>query len=244
MKFQFIYFLLLSFLTFSCNDKVQSKAETIEAKDFFNKIENSKNPQIIDARTKQEYSIEHIDKAINIDCESENFRSDLEILDKTKPIFIYFKNDSINKIATNKLQKIAFKNIYILNGGFVKWKSSGYSKPTKKIGGMSKQDYEKLLNSDKTVLINFSEKSCDPCEKMAPYLVKLQKEFSKKLIIINIDAEENKTLLTEMKIEILPSFFLYKNSNLKWKHFGFINEDDLKKQLQSFINKEYKKNTN
>ena len=43
-------------------------------------------------------------------------------------------------------------------------------------------------------------------------------------------------LINEFKIEILPSFFLYKNNSLKWKHSGYISEEDLKKELKRYMN--------
>jgi hypothetical protein len=35
-----------------------------------------------------------------------------------------------------------------------------------------------------------------------------------------------------MKIDVLPTLILYQNKEVKWKHSGFISEEDLKKQLQ------------
>ena len=43
---------------------------------------------------------------------------------------------------------------------------------------------------------------------------------------------ENKTLIKEMKIDELPTLLLYENKEIKWKHTGYISEEDLKKQLQ------------
>ena len=67
---------------------------------------------------------------------------------------------------------------------------------------------------------------------MAPYLDQMQKEMGDKVAIIRLDADENKTLISEMKIEELPTLLLYENKELKSKHTGYISEADLKKQLQ------------
>ena len=97
---------------------------------------------------------------------------------------------------------------------------------------MCSQEYAELLNTDKKVLIDFNAKWCAPCKKMAPYLDKMQKEMADKVVIIRLDADENKTLISEMKIEELPTLLLYENKEVKWKHSGYISEEDLKKQLQ------------
>jgi thioredoxin len=96
---------------------------------------------------------------------------------------------------------------------------------------MSNQESANLLNTDKKVLINFYAKWCAPCKKMGPYLDKMQKDMADKVVIIRLDADENKTLMKEMKIVELPMLLLYENKELKWKNAGFISEGDLKKQL-------------
>jgi thioredoxin len=114
----------------------------------------------------------------------------------------------------------------------LKWDAAGFNKPTDKIIGLSVSEYNKLLNSDKKVLINFYAEWCAPCKKMAPYVLQMQKDLADKVIIIRLDADKNKTLISQMKISELPTLLLYDKAAVKWKHSGFISEDDLKKQLQ------------
>jgi hypothetical protein len=60
----------------------------------------------------------------------------------------------------------------------------------------------------------------------------MQKDLADKVVIIRLNADENPTLIKEMKILELPTLLIYENKELKWKHSGFISEEDLKKQLQ------------
>ena len=87
------------------------------------------------------------------------------------------------------------------------------------------------MKSDKKVLIDFYAEWCAPCKKMTPYLLKMQKELADKVVIIRLDADQNKSLLSEMKISELPTLLIYDNKQLKWQHSGYIRETDLKKQL-------------
>ena len=96
---------------------------------------------------------------------------------------------------------------------------------------MSSQEYEKLLHSDKKVLIDFYAEWCAPCKKMTPYLLKMQKDLADKVVIIRLDADKNKNLMAEMKISELPTLLLYENKEITWQHSGYISEEDLKKQL-------------
>ena len=110
---------------------------------------------------------------------------------------------------------------------------TGLSKPSDKIIGMCSQEYAELLNTDKKVLIDFYAEWCAPCKKMTPYLLKMQKEMADKVVIIRLNADENQNLNKRNEnLTNLPTLLLYENKEIKWKHSGFISEEDLKKQLQ------------
>lgn len=226
----------------SCNGQPSKKIETIAPEAFAKKINETPKAQILDVRTPEEYASEHIDNAINVNWLGNNFVSDAEKFDKSKPIFVYCKSGGRSAKASAKLAELGFKNIYNLDGGMMKWNAAGLStraegeqgeaKPSDKIIGMCSQEYAELLNTDKKVLIDFNAKWCAPCKKMAPYLDKMQKEMADKVVIIRLDADENKTLISEMKIDELPTLLLYQNKEIIWKNSGYISEEDLKKQLQ------------
>ncbi|WP_269240187.1 thioredoxin domain-containing protein [Flavobacterium limnophilum] len=232
MKFRSLSVLLIAFLMLSCNGQTNKSIENIAPEAFAKKIKETPNAQILDVRTPEEFASEHIDNAVNINWLGNDFVSNTEKLDKSKPVFVYCKSGARSTKAAAKLGELGFKKIYQLEGGILKWNSTGLSKPDDKIIGMCSQEYAELLNTDKKVLIDFYAEWCAPCKKMTPYLLKMQKEMADKVVIIRLNADENKTLMKEMKIDELPTLILYENKEIKWEHSGFISEEDLKKQLQ------------
>lgn len=232
MKFHPICLIILSFVVFSCNGQTSKNVKTIEANVFAEKIKETPNPQILDVRTPEEFAADHIGNAKNVNWLGNSFVSDAEKFDKSKPVFVYCKSGGRSQKAAEKLSELGFTTIYQLDGGILKWDAAGLSKPSDKIIGMCSQEYAELLKSDKKVLINFYAEWCAPCKKMTPYILQMQKDFANKVTIIRLNADENKTLISEMKISELPTLLLYENKEVKWKHSGFISEDDLKKQLQ------------
>jgi thioredoxin len=232
MKISSIFFLLLSFTILSCNGQTSKNITDIDPKTFSEKITATPNAQIIDVRTPQEFASGHLDNAVNIDWLGDNFVVNAEKLDKTKPVFVYCKTSNRSPQAAKKLEELGFATIYNMQGGLLKWDAEGFSKPTDRIIGVCSQEYAELLNSDKKVLIDFYAEWCAPCKKMTPYLLKMQKDLADKVVIIRLNADENPTLIKEMKILELPTLLIYENKELKWKHSGFISEEDLKKQLQ------------
>ncbi|WP_338647633.1 thioredoxin domain-containing protein [Flavobacterium sp. KS-LB2] len=232
MKFHSTFLIIISFIVFSCNGQNTKNSKTIDAKSFSEKIVTTPNPQILDVRTPEEFSSDHIDKAVNVNWLGDNFVAEAEKLDKTKPVFVYCKSGGRSQSAVQKLEELGFTNIYQLQGGILKWDAAGLSQPSNKITGMTVQEYNNLVNADKKVLIDFYAEWCAPCKKMKPYLLKMEKELAGKVTIIRLDADKNKTLMTEMKISELPTLLLYDNATVKWKHSGFISEEELRKQIQ------------
>ena len=232
MKFHPTFLIIISFIVFSCNGQNTKNSKTIDAKSFSEKIATTPNPQILDVRTPEEFSSDHIDKAVNVNWLGDNFVAEAEKLDKTKPVFVYCKSGGRSQSAVQKLEELGFTNIYQLQGGILKWDAAGLSQPSNKITGMTVQEYNNLVGADKKVLIDFYAEWCAPCKKMKPYLLKMEKELAGKVTIIRLDADKNKTLMTEMKISELPTLLLYDNATVKWKHSGFISEEELRKQIQ------------
>jgi thioredoxin len=231
MKLQKIALALLVFVLASCNGQTQKSSKLIDPVAFKKEIAATPNAQILDVRTPEEYASEHLQNAQNVNWLSPDFVTNTSKYDKSKPIFVYCKSGRRSHLAAEKLAELGFTNIIELEGGILKWTSEGLSKPDEKRIGITQKEYVDLLNSDKKVLIDFYAEWCAPCKKMTPYLLKMQKELGDKMVIIRLDADQNKSLLSEMKISELPTLLLYENKQLKRQHSGYISESDLKKQF-------------
>jgi thioredoxin len=231
MKLQKIALALLVFVLASCNGQTQKSSKLIDPVAFKKEIAATPNAQILDVRTPEEYASEHLQNAQNVNWLSPDFVANTSKYDKSKPVFVYCKSGRRSHLAAEKLAELGFTTIIEMEGGILKWTSEGLSKPDEKRIGITQKEYADLLNSDKKVLIDFYAEWCAPCKKMTPYLLKMQKELGDKMVIIRLDADQNKSLLSEMKISELPTLLLYENKQLKWQHSGYISETDLKKQF-------------
>jgi thioredoxin len=182
-------------------------------------------------RTPEEYAVERIDNAVNVNWNGADFESKASTYDKSKPIFVYCKVGGRSAQAANKLSEMGFKEIFNLDGGIMKWNANGMAKPSDKIIGMCSQEFAELLKSDKKIVINFYAKWCEPCKRMQPYILKMQKEMKGKVAIVRLDADENKTLLDSLKLDGLPVILIYENGKETWRNIGFLSEEDLRKHL-------------
>jgi thioredoxin len=228
---KFLYLLFSALIAFGCKGQ-SGEVENISPKVFAEKTKQ--DVQILDVRTTEEFTPQHLNQAKHIDWNAPDFEKQTAKLDKSKPVLVYCLSGGRSAKAASKLQSMGFKEVYNLDGGIVKWNAEGLPTEKEKTAaskGMTISDFNKLLISDKKVLVDFYAEWCGPCKKMAPFLEKMEKELKDELVIIRIDADKHPQLVDGLKVDALPTLILYENQKETWKHIGFISENDLKKQL-------------
>jgi thioredoxin len=215
----------------SCTSQTPKNVQVIEPNAFAEKLNNTQNPQLIDVRTPEEFAVEHLKNATNINWNSPDFIANVEKLDQSKPVFVYCKVGGRSSQAAAKLAELGFKEIYNLNGGIMKWTGEKISDSTSITTGFSFNDYLKLINSDKKVVVNFFAEWCAPCKKMTPYMIKLADELKGKIQLYRLDADQNKGVVDSLKLDGLPVIIIYENGKEVWRHTGYLSEEALRKQL-------------
>jgi rhodanese-related sulfurtransferase len=231
MKTQVFTILLLPFLFISCQGQSSKSVQTIDVKLFAEKLKLTEKPQLLDVRTPEEYSTEHIVDAANVNWNGSDFVTKATTYDKSKPVFVYCKVGGRSAQAASKLVELGFKEVYNLEGGIMKWNASNNKKTSEKIIGICDQEYGELIKSSDKVMINFNAKWCAPCQKMKPYILKLQSELAGKIKIVPLDADENKTIVDFLKLDGLPVIIVYENGKETWRNVGYISEEELRKHL-------------
>ena len=232
MKKQLLTALLISIVTLvSCEDIKGSKSgakETISVDQFDQKLSVTPGAQLIDVRTPDEYTGGHLKAAVNMDFNSDDFETQVGKLDKSKPVFVYCLSGGRSSRAANKLADMGFLNVYNMDGGIMKWRSAG--KPLDKDSGAPKStgisvtDFTKMTAGNKYVLVDYNARWCEPCKKMLPVLESIAEKKKEQLALLKIDADDNKELLNQKQISVIPFLELYKDGKLIWKHAGLIDE--------------------
>jgi thioredoxin len=235
-KYIFILLTTSIFLFNRCSIGQSSPSgPSIPAAAFSKKITELPGAPLIDVRTPGEFSQGHLKNAINYDISESGFESQIASLDKLKPVLVYCLTGSRSTYAVRYMQSIGFKEVYELNGGMMKWRAANLPETTEKTtiaAGMSKQQFDNLLVTDKLVLIDYYADWCAPCKKMKPYLDEISKDMADKVVVVRINADENRALCKELKIDALPVLQIYKNKTLIWSNTGFIEKEAVVKQLK------------
>lgn len=89
---------------------------------------NINNPNFItlDVRTEDEYNSGHISKAINIDFYNNNFKNELNKLDKNKTYLIYCRSGHRAGLTLGYMKELGFKSVDNLDGGINSWNAVNY----------------------------------------------------------------------------------------------------------------------
>jgi thioredoxin 1 len=227
---------LIALLFYSCSTGQTNTVRNtnLSITEFSEKIKELPSASIIDVRTQDEYSKGHLHNAINFDWNSMEFEKQIATLDKSKPVLVYCLSGGRSSSAATKMRAIGFQEVYEMQGGIIKWRAANLpeTNDTKKQSeGMSKLQFDHLLNSDKLVLVNFYADWCAPCKIMKPYLNEISTNMSSKIEVIRINADENISLCKELKIDSLPVLQLYKNNKISWEKVGFIGKEEVLKML-------------
>ena len=137
-KLLFIIPLGLSITAMSCSSKteetntiVQQENETI-SKDVnvteFAKLVNEGKGQVLDVRTPEEWASGTIKGATKMNFFDKDFKTQLDKLDKNKPVYVYCKSGGRSGKATKQMKKMGFTTVYNLVGGIGAWDDAGKEK--------------------------------------------------------------------------------------------------------------------
>lgn len=223
--------LLLSLFTYACsNSQSTSTKSNLSAVEFQKKIQDLPNTPVIDVRTPGEFNGGHLQNAVNININSENFNREVNKLDKNKPVFVYCLSGNRSGYAANSMRDAGFKEVYELYGGMIKWRAAGL--PETKVAStsdpeMSSSQFNELLKTDKLVLVDVYADWCAPCKRMAPFIDEIKSEMASKVIVIRINADQNKSLVRELNVTALPTLMLYKNKKVIWTNAGFLTKEEI-----------------
>lgn len=134
-----LFFVVAMLLSFSCKQEKKEKVKTntavaeqaqvsiekLSISDFKAKI-GSGTVQLIDVRTPEEYTEEHLENAKNINLFDDDFITRINSeLDKAQPVYIYCRSGTRSGKAAIKFSEQGFK-VYDLKGGILGWKASNY----------------------------------------------------------------------------------------------------------------------
>jgi rhodanese-related sulfurtransferase len=209
-----------------------SNGETIPAATFKQAIA-SQSVQVLDVRTANEFNGGHISHALQANwMDKTEFADRTQHLDKNQPIYIYCQAGGRSASAQAFLIEKGYKVIN-LEGGMSNWKMNGF--PVDGGGNipqMRMSDMEKVIATNKIVLVDIGADWCPPCRKMLPVLAELKKQPANPFYFLAVDGGNDIEVMKALHSEGLPTFIILKDGKETWRHQGVVSLEDLNNALK------------
>ncbi len=212
---------LALFMTFGA---FAQKQITLPLDAFYAKIKSQSKPQIIDARSPEEFAQNHINGALNFNLQTENYAKYMASLDKSKPVFVYSIGAGRSVTLANELLKNGFSEAYSLEGGIAAWIGEGKPFYTNLKSKLTLAEFQKIINDNNTVLVDIGSRHCGSCKKVKPVLETIRTQYGSNLKIVEIDLEESPQVIADLKtIKVFPTLILYIKGEIAFKKEGLAN---------------------
>lgn len=106
-------------------DQGEAQNSVLTPDEFQARLEKTSEGVLIDVRTPEEYTQQHIPKAVNIDWRSGEFEQQADTLQKDHPVMVYCYSGHRSAEAAEALRKMGFTQVYELKGGLKGWREAG-----------------------------------------------------------------------------------------------------------------------
>jgi len=90
---------------------------------------------------------------------------------------------------------------------------------------------DKVLNSDKPVLVDYWAEWCGPCRMIAPILDEIAEEYDGKLTVAKLDTDKNQPTAIKYGVRGIPTLMIFKDGEIAGTKVGALS----KSQLSAFI---------
>jgi thioredoxin 1 len=86
------------------------------------------------------------------------------------------------------------------------------------------EPFHELIKSDKPLLVDFYADWCGPCKAMNPVIKEVAKAVEGKGKVIKINIDKNVKAAQNYQVQAVPTFMIFKNGNIIWRHAGMIDK--------------------
>lgn len=100
---------------------------------------------------------------------------------------------------------------------------------------MASSSFEKLISSEKPVMIDFYADWCGPCKMVAPILKELKEDLGDQVRIVKIDVDKNQNISQKLNVQSIPTLMVFQNGDLKWRTAGVQTKALMKKKLEELL---------
>ena len=98
-----------------------------------------------------------------------------------------------------------------------------------------KGSFNKLIQSETPVLIDFYADWCAPCKMLTPILKDIKSEVGDRLKVVKIDVDNNNEIAGRFQIRGVPTMMLFREGKVLWRQSGVLPKDAILNAIDAFL---------
>jgi thioredoxin 1 len=98
---------------------------------------------------------------------------------------------------------------------------------------LDESNFDREINGDKPVLVDFWAEWCGPCKLIAPLLDEIAREKAGAIKVAKVNVDQNQSLSFKYNIRAIPSLLFFKNGQLRDQVTGMTSKKDLLGRIEA-----------
>ncbi|MEI9947132.1 MAG: thioredoxin [Chitinophagaceae bacterium] len=94
------------------------------------------------------------------------------------------------------------------------------------------ETFNDIIASETPVLVDFYADWCGPCKAMSPVVKDVAQQLQGKVRVIKVNIDQAESAAMQFKVSAVPTFILFKNGRMLWRHSGMIDKAGLLKVIE------------
>lgn len=98
-----------------------------------------------------------------------------------------------------------------------------------------KGSFNKLIQSETPVLIDFYADWCAPCKMLTPILKDVKDALGDRLKVVKIDVDNNQAIAGKFQVRGVPTMMLFKEGKMVWRQSGVLPKDAILNAIDGYL---------